>query len=280
MLRSFTNSAVFLFLAKYQMLHDKEFEITQEIDGKEESDNISTISRLRLIASDYFLSFMWVLSGSIAKYFVNMILGSGMKSVSLLIKGLIALLSLYYFAQLGKATGGSYNPLLILCYAISDNFLEFLYVVLGRIPAQVIGSIMAVWFINVAFPAAAAAAGPHLNIDVNSGALVEGLLTCFIVILSLRLNKFPSSSKKTWIKCVAKVILHFLGSHTTGGIMNPASAFGWAYAKEEHVRKEHLCVYCLAPIEATLLIAWIGSLFPDFTKHRRLHDTQYKDKIE
>lgn len=31
---------------------------------------------------------------------------------------------------------------------------------------------------------------------------------------------------------------------------------GWAYARGAHVTKEHILVYWLAPIEATLLAIW------------------------
>lgn len=31
---------------------------------------------------------------------------------------------------------------------------------------------------------------------------------------------------------------------------------GWAYARGTHVTKEHILVYWLAPIEATLLAIW------------------------
>lgn len=35
---------------------------------------------------------------------------------------------------------------------------------------------------------------------------------------------------------------------------------GWAYARGEHITKEHVLVYWLAPIEATLLAIWIFRL--------------------
>ena len=31
---------------------------------------------------------------------------------------------------------------------------------------------------------------------------------------------------------------------------------GWAYARGDHITKEHILVYWLAPIEATLLAVW------------------------
>lgn len=38
---------------------------------------------------------------------------------------------------------------------------------------------------------------------------------------------------------------------------------GWAFARGDHITKEHILVYWLAPIEATLLAVWIFRLiFP------------------
>lgn len=35
---------------------------------------------------------------------------------------------------------------------------------------------------------------------------------------------------------------------------------GWAYARGDHITKEHILVYWLAPIQATLLAVWIFKL--------------------
>lgn len=35
---------------------------------------------------------------------------------------------------------------------------------------------------------------------------------------------------------------------------------GWAYARGDHITKEHIFVYWLAPVEATLLAVWTFSL--------------------
>lgn len=35
---------------------------------------------------------------------------------------------------------------------------------------------------------------------------------------------------------------------------------GWAYARGDHITKEHILVYWLAPIEATLLAVWTFKL--------------------
>lgn len=35
---------------------------------------------------------------------------------------------------------------------------------------------------------------------------------------------------------------------------------GWAYARGDHITKEHILVYWLAPVEATLLAVWTFKL--------------------
>ncbi|KAF5475666.1 hypothetical protein F2P56_007446 [Juglans regia] len=125
---------------------------------------------------------------------------------------------------------------------------------------QVIGSISGVRLIMDSFPEVGL--GPRLNVDIHRGALTEGFLTFAIIIISLGLTtKIPGSFfMKTWISSVSKLTLHILGSDLTGGCMNPASVMGWAYARGDHITKEHLLVYWLAPAKATLLAVWIFKL--------------------
>lgn len=59
------------------------------------------------------------------------------------------------------------------------------------------------------------------------------------------------------------------GSDLTGGWMNPASAMGWACAYGDHITKEHLLVYCLAPLEATLLGVWTFKLLAQPAKQKQ-----------
>uniref|UniRef100_A0A2N9FGC1 Aquaporin n=1 Tax=Fagus sylvatica TaxID=28930 RepID=A0A2N9FGC1_FAGSY len=155
---------------------------------------------------------------------------------------------------------GAYNPLTVFAGAISGDFRHFIFNVGARIPAQVIGSIVGVRLIIETFPEIGL--GPRLSVDIHRGALTEGFLTFAIVIISLGLSqKIPGSFfMKTWISSVSKLTLHILGSDLTGGCMNPASVMGWAYARGDHITKEHILVYWLAPIEATLLAVWIFRL--------------------
>ena len=89
--------------------------------------------------------------------------------------------------------------------------------------SKVIGSILAVKHIIHVFPEIGK--GPKLNVSIHQGALTEGVLTFFTVLISMELSrKIPGSFfMKTWISSIAKLTLHVLGADLTGGCMNPAA---------------------------------------------------------
>ncbi|KAL5745000.1 hypothetical protein ACOSP7_026146 [Xanthoceras sorbifolium] len=214
-----------------------------------------------LLVSDFVLSFMWVWAGVLAKMFVVKVLGLGHEPVGEVIKYGLSIVYMFLFSYLGKVThGGAYNPLTVLASAISGDFSQFLLTVGARIPVQVLGSIYGVRLLIETFPEVGV--GPRLNVNIHNGALTEGLLTFAIVIISLGLARnIPGSFfMKTWISSVSKLALHILGSDLTGGCMNPAAVMGWAYARGDHITKEHILVYWLAPVEATLLAVWTFKL--------------------
>ena len=88
-----------------------------------------------------------------------------------------------------------------------------------------IGSVLAVKHIIHIFPEIGK--GPKLNASIHQGALTEGLLTFFTVLISVGLSRnIPGSFfMKTWISSIAKLTLHVhvLGVGITGGCMNPAA---------------------------------------------------------
>ncbi|XP_021749166.1 probable aquaporin SIP2-1 [Chenopodium quinoa] len=217
-----------------------------------------------LLISDFVLSFMWVCSGVLVKIFVFHFLGFQHNFIGEIVKLCFSVLNLFFFAYLAKfARGASYNPLNILAGAISGGFSRFLFIIGARIPAQVLGAIYGVKLLTHMFPEIGN--GPKLNVNIHQGALTEGVLTFMIVFISLSLARsIPGSFvRKTWISSLSKLTLHVLGSDLTGGCMNPASVMGWAYARGDYITKEHIFVYWLAPIEATLLAVWIFKvLFP------------------
>ncbi|KAG0479151.1 hypothetical protein HPP92_013870 [Vanilla planifolia] len=215
------------------------------------------MARLDLLLWDLVLSFFWVWSGALVRIFVYSFLLLGRTPEGEALKVMISILYMFFFAWLGVVSkGGAYNPLTVLSSAFNGGLHEFLFTAFGRIPLQVIGSVVGVKLVKEVFPVVGH--GARLNVKIHHGALTEGILTFMIVTVSLGLkNKDPKSFfMNTWISTIAKLALHVLGSDLTGGIMNPASAFGWAYARGDHITLEHFFVYWLAPIQATILSVW------------------------
>ncbi|KAL0316699.1 UNVERIFIED_CONTAM: putative aquaporin SIP2-1 [Sesamum radiatum] len=228
----------------------------------------------RLLAADFLMSFMWVWSSVLNKIFVHRILGYGVHEFEgEIVRYAVSLLNMFLFTFMCKAArGGHYNPSPFCPPAISGfgthsfyacsithhwlaKLIHLIYVVLSFFQ-KVVGSIYGVRLILDTFPGIGR---PRLTVDIAKGALTEGLLTFTIVIISLGLSRKVTYSffMNTWISSVSKLTLHILGSDLTGGCMNPASVMGWAFANGEHITKEHLIVYWLAPIEGTLAAVWV-----------------------
>lgn len=67
--------------------------------------------------------------------------------------------------------------------------------------------------------------GPSLKVDLNTGALVEGVLTFIITfaVLFIVLKGPRSPLLKTWLISIATVVMVVTGSNYTGPSMNPAN---------------------------------------------------------
>ncbi|OAY72990.1 Aquaporin SIP2-1 [Ananas comosus] len=226
---------------------------------------------LLLVASDAAMALAWVWAGALVKLLVYGALGpahaQGAGADALKVG--LSLLYMFVFAGLEKLTGGaSYNPLTVL----------------------VLGSIVGVKLIRQVFPKVGY--GARLNAGIHHGVLAEGLATFVVVMVSLMLTKKEMKSffMKTWISSISKMTLHILSSDLTGGIMNPASvrafpyfvpnALGWAYARGDHITLEHLFVYWLAPIQATLLGIWVVNLLNKPKKSKDNGTEESKTKSE
>ncbi|KAL6960039.1 MIP aquaporin [Sarracenia purpurea var. burkii] len=93
---------------------------------------------MKLLVSDFFISFMWVWSGVLIKMFVQSFLGfQPHDAMAEFVKYALFIANMFFFAYLGKVTdGGAYNPLSVLSSAISGGFGRFLFSVGARISAQ------------------------------------------------------------------------------------------------------------------------------------------------
>nr|CAD1833177.1 unnamed protein product [Ananas comosus var. bracteatus] len=229
------------------------------------------------------MALAWVWAGALVKLLVYGALGpahaQGAGADALKVG--LSLLYMFVFAGLEKLTGGaSYNPLTVLVYAFLGKSHGYLFAAFARIPAQVLGSIVGVKLIRQVFPKVGY--GARLNAGIHHGVLAEGLATFVVVMVSLMLTKKEMKSffMKTWISSISKMTLHILSSDLTGGIMNPASALGWAYARGDHITLEHLFVYWLAPIQATLLGIWVVNLLNKPKKSKDNGTEESKTKSE
>ncbi|XP_072975344.1 aquaporin SIP2-1 [Typha angustifolia] len=239
------------------------------------------MARISLLVSDFVLAFMWVWAGALVKLFVYGFLGIGHRPEGEALKIALTVLYMFFFAGLEKVTGGgSYNPLTALASSIMAKLDGYLFTAFGRIPAQVVGAILGVKLIRETFPELGH--GPRLNVEIHHGALAEGLATFLIVMVSVTLKKKDPNSffMKTWISSISKMALHILSSDLTGGIMNPASAFAWAYARGDHVTLDHLFVYWLAPLQATLLGVWVVKLSTKPEKSKKQGAEEHKPKSD
>lgn len=105
-----------------------------------------------LLVSDFIISFMWMWSGALIKTFVNKFLGLGHQTSGEVIKCVLSIINMFFFAFLGKITkGGTYNPLTVLAGAISGNFSRFLFDVGARIPVQVSSLLLSIDYVKQYF---------------------------------------------------------------------------------------------------------------------------------
>ncbi|CAL4930719.1 unnamed protein product [Urochloa decumbens] len=213
-----------------------------------------------LVAGDLAMAAAWVCAGALVKLLVYGPLGFGGRPEAEAVKVSLSIVYMFIFAWLETATGGaSYNPLTVLAAAVASHGGPAVYVFTAflRIPAQVIGAVLGVKLIQFTFPNVGK--GARLSVGAHHGALAEGLATFMVVMVSATLKKKEMKSffMKTWITSIWKNTIHILSSDITGGIMNPASAFAWAYARGDHTTFDHLLVYWLAPLQATLLGVWV-----------------------
>ncbi|KAJ3683005.1 hypothetical protein LUZ60_013232 [Juncus effusus] len=240
----------------------------------------SIMAKLRLMVFDFALATMWIWAGALVKLLVVHVIAPSSPHDAEMLKIALSVGYMFLFAWLERLTGGgSYNPLTVLVSTVTGNGHGYLFSAFGRIPAQVLGATLGVKLLKSTFPQIGH--GPRLATHIHHGAMTEGLATFVVIMVSLTLKKkrVDSFFVKTWISSISKMSLHVLSSDLTGGIMNPASAFGWAFARGDHVTIEHVLVYWFAPIQATIFGIWAVRFFakPELTEAQK---TEEKEEIK
>lgn len=100
--------------------------------------NSKEMGGVKLIVSDFLISFMWPWASILIKIFVYKPLGLGFEFKDDVFRCSISVINMFVFAWFSKLTkGGAYNPLMVLAPAMSGDSSTFLYTVGARIPAQV-----------------------------------------------------------------------------------------------------------------------------------------------
>ncbi|KAI4381634.1 hypothetical protein MLD38_007692 [Melastoma candidum] len=181
---------------------------------------------------------------------------------SLLVTTVLLFALLFVFDLLGAALGGaSFNPTgnasLYAAGVGSDDLVSMAL----RFPAQAAGAVGGALAIVEVMPKQYKhmLAGPSVKVDLQTGAIAEGVLTFTITVLVLYIIlKGPKNTiARNFLLALVTVPLVIAGSSYTGPSMNPANAFGWAYIKKQHDTWEQLYVYWIAPFVGAILAAWV-----------------------
>lgn len=231
-----------------------------------------------LVVADMGMAFLWVFLNAVLRTSVDLAAPSlGIHGTTRqLIKRSLVVGLLFVFYWLSTLTGGAtYNPLTVIAYAAAKMTHNRLYLLSLRIPAQIVGAVGGAFVAVASVPEVyrPMMRGPCLRVDPHIGAMVEGVLTFAAVFIVLAANlKGPKSGiRRTWITSISRVSLSILGAEYTGPAINPANAFGWAFWKNQHNTWEHLYVYWITPLLATLAAAWVvrAILVPKKVKEKR-----------
>ncbi|GCE09654.1 MIP/aquaporin family protein [Dictyobacter aurantiacus] len=183
----------------------------------------------------------------------------------------------------GATSGGHFNPAVTIAFLVARRIksgLGFCYIV-----AHLLGAVFAALLLRVVFPAfvwkAAQLGTPALSnsVSIGAGIAVEALLTFFLLLaiygtaIDTRAPKFGGFSiGLTMTACILG------GGVLTGGIMNPARAFGPALMSGIWTNQ---FVYWIGPIVGAVLAACVyESLILPRSQHEALPLEQSTDSEE
>ncbi|KAL2248787.1 UNVERIFIED_CONTAM: Aquaporin SIP1-2 [Sesamum indicum] len=182
--------------------------------------------------ADGVLTFMWVFCASSLgplTYVASSALGLPRGLPTLLITTIIVFLLLFIFGFIGYLLGGAtFNPTAIAAfYAAGAGGADSLVSAALRFPAQAAGAVGGALAILEVMPMQYKhmLGGPSLKVDVQTGAIAEGVLT-FIITFAVLLIVLRGPSNplvKNWLLAMSTVTLVVAGSSYTGPSMNPAN---------------------------------------------------------
>ncbi|KDP22725.1 hypothetical protein JCGZ_01827 [Jatropha curcas] len=224
---------------------------------------------IRVAMADAILTSLWVFSVPILRVLTTIIastVGVEPKSLSgLFISINLSTSFMLIFILVGAALGGaSYNPTTtVSLYAagLKPSGSLSLKTMAVRFPAQAAGGVVGVKAILQAMPRTYRnlLKGPSLKVDLHTGGLAEGILSfglCFSLLLVM--VRGPKNLwVKIWLVKAATAGLVVIGGKYTGPCMNPANAYGWAYANNWHNSWDLFYVYWICPLIGATSAAWV-----------------------
>nr|DAD32727.1 TPA_asm: hypothetical protein HUJ06_011578 [Nelumbo nucifera] len=179
---------------------------------------------------DGVLTFMWVFCVSTLGVFTSIIASAlGVQGpITLLITTSLVAFLVFVFTLIGAVMGGaSFNPTGTASFYAAgfgpDNLISMAF----RFPAQAAGAVGGALAIKEVMPPKYKymLGGPSLKVDLQTGAIAEGVLTFIIsfAVLLIVIRGPRNSFLKTWLLAMSTVSLVVAGSAYTGPSMNPAN---------------------------------------------------------
>ncbi|XP_018627941.1 aquaporin SIP1-2-like isoform X3 [Nicotiana tomentosiformis] len=186
---------------------------------------------IKAAIGDGALTFLWVLCSScigVSTYLVATTFGVVNEMGSLFITTLVVFLIFLVFGFLGDALGGAaFNPTANAAFYAAGLGHDSLVSAALRCPAQVAGAVAGSLAIMELMPKQYhhMLEGPALKVDVQAGAIAEGVLTFIItfMVFVIVLRGPKSALLKNWLLTLVTVPLVVAGSNYTGPSMNPAN---------------------------------------------------------
>ncbi|KAJ8771660.1 hypothetical protein K2173_026837 [Erythroxylum novogranatense] len=221
---------------------------------------------IKAAAGDTVLTFMWVFCSSMFGLFTHLIVTAlGIQNLAwapLIVVTLLVFVFVFLFGLIGEALGGaSFNPTATAAFNAAGIGGDSLLSMALRFPAQAAGAVGGALAIMEVMPPKYKhmLGGPTLKVDLQTGAIAEGVLTFLITfaVLVIILKGPRNPLFQTWLIAVATVSLVIAGAEYTGPSMNPANAFGWAYVNKWHNTWEQLYVYWICPFIGAIFAAWV-----------------------
>ncbi|KAL3642233.1 Aquaporin SIP1-1 [Castilleja foliolosa] len=227
---------------------------------------------IKAAIADGLLTFLWIFCASslgVLTLLTSSALGVAQGLPTLAITTFLVFILLFIFGFIGDLLGGAtFNPTATAAfYAAGLGGPDSLISAAIRFPAQAAGAVGGALAILEVMPIQYKhmLQGPSLKVDLQTGAIAEGVLTFAITlaVLIIVIRGPRSPIIKNALLATSTVSLIVAGSGYTGPSMNPANAFGWAYVNNKHNTWEQFYVYWICPFVGAILAAWVFRfLFP------------------